>query len=270
MTALSEAQHFLSPVLNQSAPPPPFLPSLDQLANKNQAQLLTHRNLPLLDRLALTLPPSPTPDPAQTLANKVLTHALHLLHAISTTPTPTSTLATTALENATDNRTLNALLDLLVLEGVYPSLSPGVGIPLSRRARNFVIPASRGRITEIEDRRDVQLLESVVEGLLEALGGGGPAARAVRERCLVDVLAGCGELAFGPDAGSEGAEGKEMWSRRWWGVVERLVTPHLLHGWVCGWNGHFRLRDHYPPLLHSLSLEPTNPSYPTRSYNYLY
>lgn len=88
-----------------------------------------------------------------------------------------------------------------------------------------MIPASRGRITEIEDRRDVQLLESVVEGLLEALGSGGPAARAVRERCLVDVLAGCGELAFGPDAGSEGAEGKEMWSRRWWGVVERLVTP---------------------------------------------
>ncbi|RPB14369.1 hypothetical protein P167DRAFT_557889 [Morchella conica CCBAS932] len=224
MTALSEAQYFLSPVLDRT-------------------QLLTHRNLPLLDRLALTLPPSPTPDPAQTLASKVLTHALHLLHTISTTPTPTITPATTALENATDNRTLNALLDLLVLEGIYPSLSPGIGIPLSRRARNFVIPASRAKITEIEDRRDVRLLRSVVEGLLEALGSGGAAARAVRERCLVDVLAGCGELAFGPGDGEEGEEEeREVWKGRWWGVVERFV----LSPFFCGWNGHFRLSDHYP------------------------
>ncbi|KAH0609059.1 uncharacterized protein H6S33_001287 [Morchella sextelata] len=211
MTALSEAQHFLSPVLDRT-------------------QLLTHRNLPLLDRLALTLPPSPTPSPtpspAQTLAHKVLTHALRLLHTISTTPTPTAAPATTALENATDNRTLNALLDLLVLEGIYPSLSPGIGIPLSRRARNFVIPASRGRITEVEDRRDVQLLGSVVEGLLEALGSGGAAARSMRERCLVDVLAGCGELAFGPGDGGEGE--REVWRGRWWGVVESTQTPALL------------------------------------------
>ncbi|KAI5847292.1 hypothetical protein DFP73DRAFT_623025 [Morchella snyderi] len=219
MTALSEAQHFLSPVLDQT-------------------QLLTHHNLPLLDRLALTLPPpsSPSPDPPQAVARKVLTHALHLLHTISATPTPATT-ATTALENATDNRTLNALLDLLVLEGVYPSLSPGVGIPLSRRARNFVIPAAprgRGKVAEVEDRRDVALLGGVVGGLLEALVGGGAAARAVRERCLVDVLAGCGELAFGgPGAGEEeeeeeGEGGREAWRGRWWGVVESTQTPALL------------------------------------------
>lgn len=125
--------------------------------------------------------------------------------------------------NATDARTVVCLLDLLVLEGIYPSLSTGVGIPIERRARNFVVPATRKKVQEVEDGRDVEMLGRVVGGLLGAMKDAVGVGKTARERCLVDVLAGCGELAF------EG-EGTEEWKGRWGELVDRSVsfTPVIL------------------------------------------
>lgn len=118
-----------------------------------------------------------------------------------------------------------------MLEGIYPSLSHGVGIPLERRARNFTLPATaaarnKGRVQEIEENKDVELLGEVAAGLIGVMEGGEKVGRTVRERCLVDVLAGCGELAF-----MEGGESAEQWKERWRKLIDRydsLMLPLAL------------------------------------------
>lgn len=122
-----------------------------------------------------------------------------------------------ALENPTDRRTVFSLLDLLVLEGIYPSLSKGVGIPIERRARSFLLPSQLAPGKGEDARKDRDLLKAVVSGVLGVLGIGknrvvaqqdaqptpssSPSVeRMIRERCLVDLVAGCAELAFNPEA----------------------------------------------------------------------
>ncbi|CUS07347.1 unnamed protein product, partial [Tuber aestivum] len=110
-------------------------------------------------------------------------------------------------------RVIVCLLDLVVLEGIYPSLARGVGIPIERRTRAAALPGlvtGRGtaRVEEARNRKDVELLGLVVGRLLELLRGEGVVAegdllRRVGDRVLVDVIAGCAELAFNPENGGD-------------------------------------------------------------------
>ena len=152
------------------------------------------------------------------------------------------------LERPGERRTIFALLDLLVLEGIYPSLSPGVGIPIERRARSFVLPQYMARpmptIHVQEIYRDVQLLGRVVSGLLSVLGPGEESRSIpkdwksprgypgvegmVRERCLVDLIAGCGELAMSPETREENqAAWKEKLSKLMEGLVPNIAVEMM-------------------------------------------
>ncbi|KAI9774319.1 MAG: hypothetical protein M1840_004213 [Geoglossum simile] len=103
-------------------------------------------------------------------------------------------------------RTIYGLFDLISLEGIYPSLSPGVGVPLERRVKS-VLPAGviarRAPPSSSEDR-DLGLLQEIADRLLgvdsNARIGISPICR---ERVLVDLIAACGELAFCPDVRGE-------------------------------------------------------------------
>ena len=93
------------------------------------------------------------------------------------------------------------LLDLISLEGIYPSLSPGVGIPIERRVKsvlqNGVItrpsPSSDG-----PERQGQSLLVEICLALDNILEDGDGLASIIQERTLVDLIAGFGELAFSP------------------------------------------------------------------------
>jgi hypothetical protein len=154
------------------------------------------------------------------------------------------------LESPAERRTIYALLDLLILEAVYPSLSHGVGIPIDRRARSFVLPnqlvrpQNSSKVRVVEENRDSELLRKVVEGLISVLntpderlavqdtattgvlpprgypGIGGM----IRDRCLVDLIAGCGELAFNPREDSGAGEWEVKFSRLIEGLVPQIVT----------------------------------------------
>ncbi|KAI9787119.1 MAG: hypothetical protein M1839_003354 [Geoglossum umbratile] len=99
-------------------------------------------------------------------------------------------------------RTIYGLLDIISLEGIYPSLSPGVGVPLERRVKS-VLPAgviTRQPPSSSSEDRDLSLLQEIVDCLLEVY----PNARRgispiCQERILVDLTSACGELAFGPN-----------------------------------------------------------------------
>lgn len=147
------------------------------------------------------------------------------------------------LESPGERRTIFALLDLLVLEGVYPALSPGVDIPIERRARSFVDPSRNrsvsDRIQEVsKDSAEHDIFKSIVEGLLNVLHKRDYSLEEqliykkepwrrnkgiesmVRERCLVDLIAGCGQLAFDPKAV---ADIREQWKTNFTELTDRFV-----------------------------------------------
>lgn len=219
-----------------SVPPTP-LPFI--VAYKHPSdQLLALRNASLIQRLSSSLPEPPSSTDTKTVTSAVITYALSLLRSIHAAAVAAPSQTAEKLVNATDSRTITCLLDLLVLEGIYPSLSTGVGIPIERRARNFVLPATRKRVQEVGENRNMELLGKVVDGLIEVTEGEGAeigVGGTVKERCLVDVLAGCGELAF-----VERGETADGWKERWKVLVNRFVELFLT-----------LMARHTPPLPHS-------------------
>lgn len=213
-----------------SVPPTPALTS-SVADTQPSAQLLALRNASLIQRLSSSLPSPPPSTDTKALTSTVITYALSLLRSIHAAATASAATASASpqtaerLVNASDPRTITCLLDLLVLEGIYPSLSTGVGIPIERRARNFVLPATRKKVQEVGENKNVELLGKVVDGLIRVMEGEGAeigVGGTVKERCLVDVLAGCGELAF-----VESGETVDGWKERWEMLVNRFVRLFL-------------------------------------------
>lgn len=116
---------------------------------------------------------------------------------------------------------VTCLLDLIVLEGVYPSLSKGVGVSIERRTRSRALPVRKARAG---NEKDVELLRVVVSRLSAVLsdrrGGGAVSVQMIEDRCLVDVVAGCAELAFNPENGDTGE-----WKRRFEILIDGFVSP---------------------------------------------
>ena len=103
---------------------------------------------------------------------------------------------------ASSRRVIDGLLDLVTLEGIYPLLSPGVGIPLEQRIKSL-LPASV-TATPAEDAvysiSEDELLQDSVDALYDiATEGPDDLQTIIRSRSLVDVIAGCGQLAFRPE-----------------------------------------------------------------------
>lgn len=117
---------------------------------------------------------------------------------------------------AYDSRTVriaNALLDLISLEGIYPFLSSGVGIPLERRV-NFLLRAGftsrRLETSQLHSAsgEDLSLLKEVVHRLNDIICNGRGIKSLVEERVLPDIIAACAELVYGPNIGDQSAREK--------------------------------------------------------------
>ncbi|TQB68758.1 hypothetical protein MPDQ_002856 [Monascus purpureus] len=135
-----------------------------------------------------------------------------------------------ALEDAKRRRLLHALLDLISLEGIYPSLSPGVGIPLQERVIS-VLPA--GVIAKPSatifgsNPEDESLLNHILTGILNILFDARPSIQPViRGRILSDIVSGTADLAFNSKTlpVSEKNNYREAFRR----VVNETSSPVLL------------------------------------------
>ncbi|KAH3011033.1 hypothetical protein KXW60_000329 [Aspergillus fumigatus] len=127
-------------------------------------------------------------------------------------PQPDHVAEDAALEDAKRRRVLHAILDLISLEGVYPSLSPGVGIPLQQRVIS-VLPA--GVIAQQQDktahdkRRHMLLLERIMDTLSDILFDGRPSIQPViRGRILSDLISSAADLAYNPSIPHPETRGK--------------------------------------------------------------
>lgn len=112
-----------------------------------------------------------------------------------------------AREDAKRRRALNTLLDLISIEGVYPCLSTGVGIPLEKRVLT-TLPA--GVITRqvqeaAEDKsRNEALLRRILSTLINiVLDEREGIQMIVQGRILSDIISGTAELAFNTHIASE-------------------------------------------------------------------
>jgi hypothetical protein len=104
------------------------------------------------------------------------------------------------LEDAKRRRLLHTLLDLISLEGIYPALSPGIGVPLEKR----VIPtlpvgviAKKVPFSEAESVMFSDLLKNIVDALLKIIFDTHPGIQPIIvARIQSDILSGLAELAF--------------------------------------------------------------------------
>lgn len=130
---------------------------------------------------------------------------LSRIHSSFVTPaedTPQSTQESedAALEDAKRRRVLHALLDLISLEGIYPCLSSGVGIPLQQRVISVLpagVIAKQTHIPESTTPRNERILSDIVGVLLNILLDPRPSIQPViRGRILSDVISGTADLGF--------------------------------------------------------------------------
>lgn len=105
-----------------------------------------------------------------------------------------------ALEDAKRRRLLHALLDLISLEGFYPSLSIGAGIPLQSRVISVlpagVIAKPSATISGNHPQNEA-LLDRIMSAFLEIVFDERPSIQIViRGRLLSDLISGTADLAY--------------------------------------------------------------------------
>ncbi|KAE8152899.1 hypothetical protein BDV25DRAFT_150360 [Aspergillus avenaceus] len=135
-----------------------------------------------------------------------------------------------ALTDAKRRRLLHALLDLISLEGIYPSLSPGAGIPLQQRVIS-VLPA--GVIAQQQQRStantpsDERLLERILTTLSEIIFDARPSIQPIiRGRILSDIISAASDLSSNAD--QLPADRKQHYREVLTRVVDDTPTPMLL------------------------------------------
>lgn len=105
-----------------------------------------------------------------------------------------------ALEDAKRRRALHALLDLISLEGIYPSLSQGVGVPLEKRVISVLpagVIAKQSPMPANTNPQDEALLNEILMTLVDILFDSRPSIQpVVRGRILTDIISGTADLAF--------------------------------------------------------------------------
>jgi hypothetical protein len=114
------------------------------------------------------------------------------------------------VEDARRRRALHALLDLISLEGIYPFLSPGVGIPLEQRVMSVLpvgVVAKQSSPQSSTKTECGDLLHRVVDNVLSILGDERSSIQPlIRARILPDLISGAAELAFGSQSTSRNSD----------------------------------------------------------------
>ncbi|KAL4990119.1 hypothetical protein BDW68DRAFT_194964 [Aspergillus falconensis] len=134
-----------------------------------------------------------------------------------------------ALEDAKRRRILHALLDLISLEGFYPSLSSGVGIPLQQRIIS-VLPAgviAQQNTSVHKEPQDILLLRRILTTLSGIIFDTRPSIQLViTGRILSDIISASSDLGYNPrlPASNEQSQYRQILAK----VVEGTPSANLL------------------------------------------
>ncbi|MCJ1438520.1 hypothetical protein MMC27_007910 [Xylographa pallens] len=182
-TLLTDAEAFLAPVLHREV-------------------IVKARGLSVLEQIAAGDPTllQNGGSPRDVIIRKALALLLNIHRQLEASRD--STLRNEVLFNSGSSRTVDALLDLISLEGIYPDLLPGVGVPIQRRVKSVLRNGtiSRAAQTEGQGDQDRHLLLYIVTALDKlATSNGKGLYSAFIERTLVDLIAARVQLAYSPN-----------------------------------------------------------------------
>jgi hypothetical protein len=157
------------------------------------ASIATETSLPLVQRLYSTIPSSWTPskDHLSKQAGVVL-YGLDLLKMIYE-----AAITENSQLGIKDWRQVNAVVEIILVLGLYKILSPGVGIPESRRVKSVMLAREGLRNSISVDERQF-LLQSIVSIMKETMERGGELGETLQRKHVVDILSGMAELAYNP------------------------------------------------------------------------
>ena len=135
----------------------------------------------------------------------VIRQALALLSSIHTALRASSdpNCIKELLYNSKSRRIIDALLDLISLEGIYPNLLPGVGVPIERRVKSVLQGGVTLRSADVKSSSagSESLLSEIIGQLKSiALDSGQGLCSILLDRTLVDLIAAMGQLVFSPFA----------------------------------------------------------------------
>lgn len=137
------------------------------------------------------------------------------------------------LYDSRSRRTIDGLLDLISLEGIYPNLSPGVGVPIERRVRSVLQGGTTTKAFENEQKPglDRPFLREIVTQLMKIARSSGKGLSVVlQERTLVDLIAALGQLALYPSV----LESRDQEIRDFKFVLDVYVPNSFVEpGFVC-------------------------------------
>ncbi|BFZ62615.1 hypothetical protein YB2330_003716 [Saitoella coloradoensis] len=154
-------------------------------------------------------------------------YALHLLSNIQVaskaTPVPSPGAMTLGMH---DLMILYKLFDFLIIYCLYPCLTIGVGVSLRTRLNHAFGGKQHAPPIEKGEGKP-NILEAILTTILNVQKDGGDVGTliGVRSKYMLDVLAGCGELAFNP-AVSETR--KAQWTAKFNEILESLDAQALI------------------------------------------
>ncbi|PGG96531.1 hypothetical protein AJ79_09549 [Helicocarpus griseus UAMH5409] len=134
------------------------------------------------------------------------------------------------LEDTKRRRVIHGLLDLLSLEGIYPSLSQGVGIPLEQRVMSVLptgVVAKQTEPTSEDKPRDEGLLHIIMDALRPIICDKRTGIQSIiLGRILADVLCATAELAYQSQYLSQ--KKISTYTNLFQAVIDETPTPSLL------------------------------------------
>lgn len=130
--------------------------------------------------------------PNSTQRSKVVLYSLSLLREIYT-----AALTEKRQLGVKDSRQINALIEVILILGLYKSLTPGVGVPETRRIKSILLIEDRQQEILPEGER-MSLLDSIISQFTAIIEAGGELGQNLQRRHLIDILSGLIELSFNP------------------------------------------------------------------------
>jgi hypothetical protein len=148
----------------------------------------------LVRRLSDNIPATwPSPQESGSPPFRVVSYCLVLLQAIHQTAKDADSQL-----GVKDWRQANALIDIIIILGLYRVLPEGVGPPESQRRKSILLEHEGQHVRYPENERR-PLEENITTTLLNTVNEGGEIGESLLRKNFVDILSGILDLAFNPE-----------------------------------------------------------------------
>ena len=170
-----------------------FREAIQAVSTFLSASVNTESGTPLVQRLYEAIPSTWTsPNASLTEQTTIILYCLDLLREVHS-----AGLAENWQLGIKGWRQVNALIEIIVVLGLYKALAPGIGVPEARRVKSILL-TREGQQDALPAAEKALLLQATVSQWRTVLEAGGDIGESLRRKRLVDLVSGMADLAFNP------------------------------------------------------------------------